>query len=593
MLCPVVTKAASGGPFSVQLNNPMNNLTFMGPTRFEKVLKALFTALTAICLVVGIGISNASGGDEQIPMYVESEILIKYKPHVSRAAQEAYSTQFGARRLGEFRSVGVHQLELPPGVSVEEGIKMFRLNPDVEYVEPNYIRRISAIPNDPFFSKLWGLNNTGRSGTTDADIDAPEAWDISTGSDTVVVAVIDTGVDYKHPDLKANIWTNPGDPSGGGDNDDNGYIDDIRGWDFVDGDSNPMDLNGHGTRVAGILGAVGNNATGVTGVAWSVKIMPLRVLDAKGIGSVADEIAAINYARENGAHIINASLVGTSFSQAEKDAIEAFGSAGGLFVAAAGNSGDDNDRSPTYPASHPSFNIIAVAATTQTDALLTYSNFGQASVDLGAPGAGIMSTLPDDKYGFISGTSAATPHVAGTAALLKAKSPALTNLELKDDILKSVDTVSSLSGKVATGGRLNAAAALARILLEQQSPPPTLSPTPSSEGGGEEGGGGCFIATAAYGGPHHPDLDTLRDFRDKRLLTNSAGRAFVRFYYRYSPPLAEYVSKHPALRLIVKIALMLAVFAIRHPQAGALLVVIVYCLVVLGKRRVTNKISRA
>lgn len=542
-------------------------------------LKTYITVLTAICLIAAYGVHDARGSDVMPRQYVEGEVLIKYKAHTSRAAQDLHSTQFGARTLREFRSINLHHLRLPSGVSVEEGMEMFDRNPDVEYVEPNYIRRATATPDDTHFSRQWGLYSS-----TGADIHAPEAWDASVGSGAVVVAILDTGVDYDHPDLKANIWSNPGDTQDGIDNDSNGYVDDIRGWDFVDNDNTPTDPNSHGTFVAGAIGAVGNNSRGIAGVSWTVKLMPLRIFDAQSIGSVADIVAAINYARRNGANIINASFEGTSYSQAEKSAIDAFGAAGGLFVVAAGNSGTNNDSSPVYPASYPSANIIAVAATTPTDGLASFSNYGTSGVDLGAPGQNILSTEPGSAYRYMSGTSAAAPFVAGTAALIKAKYPSLTSEQIKDSILRSADAVSSLAGKVASGGRLNASAALSIA------PRQATSASGSSGGGG--GGGGCFIATAAYGDPSHPDIDVLRAVRDKHMLTNAPGRIFVSLYYKYSPPMAEYISGKQATRFVIRLALGLMVFLILHPSLGVLpLAAIACCLWIYQKTARLNRTS--
>jgi len=232
--------------------------------------------------------SISSGQPSKGPAYVPGELLVKYRPSIRAAATEFYRTQWGISTLRTFRTIGVQHLKLPKELTVEEALEIYKNDPDVEYAEPNYYRYITATPNDTNFGRLWGLHNTGQnvngtSGTADADIDAPEAWDITTGSSDVVVAVIDSGADYNHPDLSANIWTNPDEIAGNGiDDDGNGYIDDIRGWDFVDDDNDPVDSNNHGTHVAGTIAAVGNNSTGVTGVCWSAKVMILRAGNALG-----------------------------------------------------------------------------------------------------------------------------------------------------------------------------------------------------------------------------------------------------------------------------------------------------------------------
>ena len=287
-------------------------------------------------------------------------------------------------------------------MTVETALELYRRNPDVAYVEPNYIRYLNATtPNDPLFSRLWGLNNTGQSvsgtsGTAGADVDGPEAWDVTQGSSTVVIAVIDTGVDYNHPDLAGNIWSNPGEVAGNRiDDDNNGYADDIRGWDFVDNDNEPMDVQGHGTHVSGTIAAMGNNSIGVTGVCWQAKIMPLRIFDAfGGSATSARIIAAVGYAVNKGAKIINASFGGPDYSQAEYDALSSANSAGVLFVAAAGNETANNDTTPCYPAGYNLPNIISVAATDQNDELTYFSNYGATSVHVAAPGQNIYSTVP-------------------------------------------------------------------------------------------------------------------------------------------------------------------------------------------------------
>lgn len=300
----------------------------------------------------------------------------------------------------------------------------------------------------------------GISGTPDADIDTPEAWDITADSSDMIIAIVDTGVDYNHPDLSENMWTNPEEiPDNGVDDDGNGYVDDVFGWDFVgDGDDNdtddndPMDLNGHGTHVSGIAAAKGDNALGVTGVCWTAKIMPLRFLDADGVGTVADEISAIDYAIANGAHIINASFGDDTFTQSEYDAISRANSEGILFVAAAGNLGPNDDPSQFYPASYNLPNIISVTATNQDDNLCWFSNYGATTVDVGAPGVHIYSTRPGGiRYQYMHGTSVAAPYVAGLAALIWGYDSGLTHYEIKDIILNGVDIKPTLNGKNRRG----------------------------------------------------------------------------------------------------------------------------------------------
>lgn len=386
------------------------------------------------------------------------------------------------RQLGQD---GLMLLQTPEELGYEQLVDSLAELPGYEYAEPNYLIQVDSVPNDTQFTALWGMENTGQSvggtlGTVDADIDAPEAWDISTGSSEVIVAVIDTGVDYTHPDLAANMWTNPSEiPGNGIDDDANGFVDDIHGWDFAYDDSDPMDGYGHGTHVAGTIGALGNNDTGVVGVNWNVQIMALKFLNDSGSGYTSDAVDALNYAtrmcRDFGVNIklTSNSWGGGGYSQALNDAIQASGDAGMLFIAAAGNAGSNNDASRYYPASYSLENIVAVAATDPGDGLAksaqfgsTFnSNYGATTVDLGAPGVGILSTTPNNTYSTYNGTSMATPHVAGVAALAWSVAPSASPSLIKSAILGSVDPVPALAGKTLAGGRLNAANTLDWLAL--------------------------------------------------------------------------------------------------------------------------------
>ena len=359
---------------------------------------AIILAIVGFCLPAPIADSEpmrqSHGPLAREGANVPGELLVKYKPSVRAAASEYFRSRWGVTTVRSFKRTGVQQVRLPKDMTVDEALEIYRSDLDVEYAEPNYLRYATGtIPNDTFFSNLWGLNNAG-----DTDIDAPEAWDITTGNSNVVVAVLDSGVDYNHPDLAANIWKNQAELTGtpGVDDDSNGKIDDVRGWDFVDDDNDPIDSDDHGTHVTGTIAAVGNNGTGITGVSWSAQIMPLRFLDAFGSGSVADAIEAIDYAIDKGAKIINASYGSYTFSMAERDAIARARDAGILFVAAAGNDNWNNDAATKhYPSSYDLANIIAVAATDQSDSRAFFSNYGATSVDVAAPGTSILSTRPD------------------------------------------------------------------------------------------------------------------------------------------------------------------------------------------------------
>ncbi len=352
--------------------------------------------------------------------YVPGEVLVKWKRSVSFSSVQNTMQTLGLSMKKSFPSLGVQYMKLRPGMKVETALTDLKQNPNLEYAEPNYIIRVLATPNDPQFNQLWGLHNTGQTGgTADADIDAPEAWDIHTGSRDVVIAVIDSGVAYNppdknHPDLNdgtnSNIWTNDAELNGipEFDDDGNGYIDDVHGWDFVGGDRDPTDYyniyspfshGGHGTHVAGTIAALGNNSVGITGLNWYASIMPLRFVGSSGGGDTAKAIEAILYAVDNGAKVINASWGGGGFSQALYDAISYANDHEVLFVAAAGNGGmdgigDDNDASPFYPASYELPNIISVAATDHNDSLAEFSNYGATSVDVAAPGVSILSSIP-------------------------------------------------------------------------------------------------------------------------------------------------------------------------------------------------------
>jgi subtilisin family serine protease len=409
-------------------------------------------------------------------------VLVKFHsdtPSFSRAralntAGLIESTQFGL-------VPGLTLAQAQPGWTVRDTLVALSTDPRVAYAEPNYIIYANQIPNDPRFNRQYGLNNTGQSGgSNDADVDAAEAWDIQQGSPNVVIAVIDTGVDYNHPDLSANIWSNPGEiPNNRRDDDNNGFVDDVRGWNFVSNNANPMDDNNHGTHVAGVIGARGNDGRGIAGLNWDVQIMPLKFMNDRGAGSTADAIRAIQYAVRNGARISNNSWGGGAFSQALFDAVQAANAAGHLFVAAAGNDGANNDRTPQYPANFDLANVISVAATDRNDALAGFSNTGANSVELAAPGVAIESTVRSGGFSALSGTSMATPFVAGAAGLLLAQNPNLSISDLRRALLDNVDRIGSLNGRVSSNGRLNVFQAVNSVPAVNPAPAPAPVPAPA------------------------------------------------------------------------------------------------------------------
>lgn len=613
--------------------------------------------------------------------YVEGELLVKFKSGMSASSLKAHKS-VGATSLRRFSAIAnLEHVKLPKGMLVKDAIVRYMSDPNVEYAEPNYIRRISKVPNDPFFNpQQWALQNTGTfaSGTAGDDIKAPGAWDTTTGSQNVIIAVLDTGIDYTHNDLAVNIWRNLGETScsDGIDNDGNGFVDDCKGWDFttcanfdlvspdttatalLDGaqvvppvatsatgsasltvnletgaisgtlifsglgsnateahihqgavgtngssivaltggagatsgtwvvpggtfltanqltqleanglyidvsstaqsageirgqiiptgdltcitpkepDNDPMDDNGHGTHVAGIIGAKGDNGIGTAGLMWNVQLVPLKVLNANGVGQLSDILVALGYVIENVEHhgvqikAVNASFGGSEFSASERDAITMLQNDGILFVAAAGNAFNNNDITPVFPAgySNPLFggllNIISVAATDQQDRLATFSGFGVNSVHVGAPGVYILSTVPGG-YDFLSGTSMAAPHVAGLAGLLYSYYDGVHNTlfdiwKVRATILGYTDQLPTLSGLVLTGGRINAYKAVSSLLVPEgltatAQSSSQISLTWTDKATGEDGyhvermaAGGSFVRIATLG----PNVTTFTD----------------------------------------------------------------------------------
>ena len=488
---------------------------------------ASVVVLLGLGLLTGVGASLAMGNDSGPPFippgppFVPDELLISFHPGTTPAEIKSFYAKYGVVEKEdldtdpndddpEVKLVGVRLPE--PAWERRRLIRELQADAIVEYAELNYLLSIELTPGDQQFDQLWGLHNTGQGGgTSDADIDAPEAWNITTGatgSSVLIVGVIDTGVDYNHEDLVENIWNNPGEclePDGtcvadGIDNDGNGHVDDFHGINAITDSSDPMDDHGHGTHVAGTIGARGDNGIGVVGVNWTVRIAACKFLSSFGGGTTAGAVKCFKYFNRlknvHGQNVVatNNSWGGGGFSQSLKEAmagLEQPGMAPILHASAAGNSNNDNDPSPQYPSGYDLANIIAVAATDRDDLYAGWSSFGATSVDLAAPGVSILSTVPTGNcslcdftgYSLLSGTSMATPHVAGSTALILAKYPSLSASQVKQRILSGADDIGNLGGNASkptlTNGRLN----LFNALEDDPTPPATVTDLAGSGSG--------------------------------------------------------------------------------------------------------------
>ena len=435
-----------------------------------RLRRALAAALVVAAAIPIAGVSSAAPDE---PESVPGQLLVGYRRGTSEAQRAEARARADAvlvdRVVEQAGDRGAVELVAARGTTREESMRRFTSNPTVTFAEPNWVYTHDATSDDAYYTNgsLWGMYGDGTSPANQYGSQAGEAWTAgNTGSSTVYVGIIDEGVQYTHPDLDGNIWANPFDPADGVDNDGNGYVDDVRGWDFAGNDNTTYDSTGddHGTHVAGTIGAEGGNGSGVAGVVWDVQLITAKFLGSGG-GTTANAIKAVDYLTDlktrHGLNIVatNNSWGGGGYSQGLYDAIQRANNASILFVAAAGNGGfdkigDDNDSAPHYPSNYTNTNVISVASITSSGAKSSFSNYGDTSVDLGAPGSGVVSTVPGG-YASYSGTSMATPHVTGAAALLATATPGASAAALKSSILGSTIPTSSMSGRTVTGGRLN------------------------------------------------------------------------------------------------------------------------------------------
>ncbi len=435
--------------------------------RFTRTLIAsALAALSGTAMAGGQPDKVVSELQQAHRQFVPAEMLVQFKPGVAQALRQAALSRVGGKVLEQLRG-DLHRISLPQGANLAAAVRALHAQDAVDFAEPNWVYQHTATSNDTYYTNgtLWGMyGDTSPLHTNQYGSQAGEAWNAGHNlCKGVVVGVIDEGVQYTHPDLKANHWKNAAEIDGNNvDDDGNGYVDDKHGWDFDGNNKSVYDGTGddHGTHVSGTIGGVGGNGVGVAGVCWKVKMLHVKFLGAGG-GTTANAIKSVDYITDlktrHNLNLVatNNSWGGGGFSQALKDSIDAAGVANILFVAAAGNNGSNNDSSPFYPAAYTSAALIAVASLNSNGTMSSFSNYGATSVDLCAPGAGITSTVPTNSYASYSGTSMATPHVAGAIALYAKNHPGLTAAQLKTAVLGTTTATPACAGKTVSGGRLN------------------------------------------------------------------------------------------------------------------------------------------
>lgn len=494
----------------------------VGNRLYSRNRALILLALTVQLLTVQL-LMTSEARAQQGPEYVPGEIIVKLKGSSKTLKSQAFIGKAVSEKAmalkGSWSGLNMHHFKLTNDAEMQQALNDLKNDPDVEYAEPNYILRSPGKADGEQATSLAEARSSvgassvvGAFAQTSAPIHLSDAWNSLSGNGSnVVVAVIDTGVDYNHEIFRDSgaIWTNPGEIAGNGiDDDGNGFVDDVRGWNFVAGNNDPMDDDNHGTHVAGIVLGTTQDLLRYPMQAAKIRIMPLKFLDSNGIGTTSDAVKCIYYAVNNGARVLNNSWGGGGYSKSLLDAVAFAYSRRAIFVAAAGNSSLNNDVSPTYPASYPVPGVISVAATTDIDSFASYSNYGATSVHMGSPGTSIWSSLPNQQYGRSSGTSMATPFVAGLAALMLRENSNLSAYQVKELIFSGSEVIPSLQNKTITKGRLNAynsvLAAKSAVGSSDQPSYTAAARAPASE---EEMAGGCGLArslVADASGPSGP-----------------------------------------------------------------------------------------